>query len=220
VLGYRDGPDGDKALARALELAEGLVRRGPKRCAEVPLPAGLRRHAALLEARGYARAFVQYKMGRPAEPPPDAPPALDAELRWVDLEEEHVDAYRALTGAAFAGIAGSHAPPPDALRAVLLEAAIRPRLLLHEGRVAGVARLRLDGGGETGVIQLLARDPALRGRRLGDALLIEAMRALSARGARRYALEVNDANSAAIALYRRHGFEIEDEEPNYRIELG
>jgi ribosomal protein S18 acetylase RimI-like enzyme len=217
VLGYQDGAEGGRAVALALEIAEEIVRRGPRRRLEVPLPGGLRRHAPILEGRGYAPAFVQLRMARDAAPEPAAPPPLDEGFRWVDLEEEHVAGYHALAAAAFAGIQGSHVAEPGALRAALLEAPIRPRLLLREGRIAGIARIGRTG--EAGVIQLIGRDPALRGERLGDHLVVEAMRALRALGARRLELEVNADNGAAIALYRRHGFEVEDQEPTYRIEL-
>lgn len=216
VLAHRGGPDAGRVVERALELAEALVHRGPRRRLDVPLPRGLRQHAPQLAARGYAVAFLQLRMARPADTEPLAPPP-DPALRWLDLEEEHVDAYRAVAAAALTGLPGSHVPDPAALRAALLEAPIRPRLLFCEGRLAGLVRLGFTG--DIGVVQLLARDPALRGLGLGDRLLLEARRALHARGARHVELEVNAENPAAIALYQRHGFEVEDEEPTYRLEL-
>ena len=58
------------------------------------------------------------------------------------------------------------------------------------------------GAGE-GTVYMLFVDPALRGRRIGRALLEHAVAAFGAR-----ALDVNEENPAALGFYRRLGWEV------------
>jgi ribosomal-protein-alanine N-acetyltransferase len=53
----------------------------------------------------------------------------------------------------------------------------------------------------------LATNPDLRGRRIGERLLIFLIRAGIARGARRATLEVRESNIVAHSLYVKYGFE-------------
>jgi ribosomal protein S18 acetylase RimI-like enzyme len=56
-----------------------------------------------------------------------------------------------------------------------------------------------------------------RGQGLGSALLHATLEAASARGITRIELVVRADNAAAIALYERHGFELEGRLRNYMI---
>jgi GNAT superfamily N-acetyltransferase len=60
--------------------------------------------------------------------------------------------------------------------------------------------------GVLGAIQNIGIVPACRGRRLGEALLLQALRGMYASGLGRAVLEVTAHNTAAIQLYRRIGF--------------
>jgi GNAT superfamily N-acetyltransferase len=60
--------------------------------------------------------------------------------------------------------------------------------------------------GALGAIQNVGVLPALRGRGLGQALLLEALRGMYRSGLGRTVLEVTAQNEAAIRLYRRLGF--------------
>ncbi|MFT3772687.1 MAG: GNAT family N-acetyltransferase [Minicystis sp.] len=217
LLGFREREGSAEALGRALEAAEELVRRGPRRRLEVPLPAALQRHAPVLSARGYAIAFAYYHMARPAEAPPPAP--LPDGLRWVSATTADAEAMQALSAAAFAGVPGWYGAGVDAMRAMIAEAPIPPRLVRAGDRLVACARVGLDPGGEDGLIHSIARDPAFRGRGLGVPLLAEAMRTLHAAGARRFKLDVAAVNQRAIALYLRHGFVVTSEEPTYHKSL-
>src|SRR6185503_3434018 len=183
LLGFREREGSAEALGRALEAAEDLVRRGPRRRLEVPLPAALQQHAPVLSARGYAIAFAHYHMERPAEAPPPAP--LPDGLRWVSASTADAEAIQTLSAAAFAGVPGWYGAGVDAMRAIIAEAPIPPRLVRAGDRLVACARVGLDLGGKDGLIHSIARDPAFRGRGLGVPLLAEAMRVLHAAGARR-----------------------------------
>jgi ribosomal-protein-alanine N-acetyltransferase len=54
----------------------------------------------------------------------------------------------------------------------------------------------------------IAVDAAHRGRGVGEALMVHALRHAAAEGAERVHLEVRETNAAAIALYRRYGFQV------------
>jgi ribosomal protein S18 acetylase RimI-like enzyme len=217
LLGFREREGSAEALGRALEAAEDLVRRGPRRQLEVPLPEALQRYAPVLSAHGYAIAFACYRMERPAEAPP--PALLPDGLRWVSASPADAGAMQALSAAAFAGVPGWYGAGVDAMRAMIAEAPIPPRLVRAGDRLVACARVGLGPGGEDGLIYALARDPAFRGRGLGVPLLTEAMRALHAAGARRLKLDVAAVNRRAVELYLRHGFVVTSEEPTYRKSL-
>jgi ribosomal protein S18 acetylase RimI-like enzyme len=152
-------------------------------------------------------------MERPAEAPPPAP--LPDGLRWVSASTADAEAMHAMYASAFAGVPGWYGAGVDAMRTMIAEAPIPPQLVLADDRLVACARVGLAPGGEDGLIHSIARDPAFRGRGLGVTLLVEAMRALHAAGARRFKLDVAAVNRRAIELYLRHGFVITSEEPTY-----
>lgn len=63
--------------------------------------------------------------------------------------------------------------------------------------------------GNEGFVQRLAVDPARQGSGVGSALLLDGLRWLRRRGARRALVNTQRVNERALALYRRHGFELE-----------
>jgi ribosomal protein S18 acetylase RimI-like enzyme len=62
----------------------------------------------------------------------------------------------------------------------------------------------------SGFIKDVAVHQDWRGRGLGTALLLQAMRRLSSRGLRKVALKVVEENAVARRLYARHGFTATD----------
>lgn len=56
-------------------------------------------------------------------------------------------------------------------------------------------------------ITTIAVDPAQRGRKIGERLLLDLMEVGMNRGAERATLEVREHNAAAHGLYRKYGFE-------------
>jgi GNAT superfamily N-acetyltransferase len=73
-----------------------------------------------------------------------------------------------------------------------------------DGPCGSVQALRERGA--LGAIQNVGILPALRGRGLGQALLLEALRGMYHSGLGRAILEVTAQNEAAVRLYRRLGF--------------
>lgn len=213
ILAFRDGPQAEEVLQLALGAAEDLVRRGERSRLDVPLPAALAEYGAVLTGRGYAPAYHEYRMTRPA-PAAVAPAHGEG---WAEGRVEDAEALRDLALRAFATTPGWHGASLDEYRRQLHEATLAPRLLFRDGRLAGYTRVSLEDG--RGEIESIARDPALRGRGLGGQLLTEAMRLLVERGARELALEVVASNASALRLYQDHGFVIASAQTTYRLEL-
>jgi ribosomal protein S18 acetylase RimI-like enzyme len=84
-----------------------------------------------------------------------------------------------------------------------------------EGGVAGYALGALAAGSAEGWILSTAVHPAERGRGLARRLVERVAAVLAARGADEVRLTVEPENAAAIARYRRLGFEVVDEEADY-----
>src|SRR4029079_19121400 len=78
----------------------------------------------------------------------------------------------------------------------------------------GAARASAPGGGAHNPYPT-AIAPADRGRGLGRLLMEEAMRRLYREGASACFLEVNEANAAAVRLYRALVFEVVGERKGY-----
>jgi ribosomal protein S18 acetylase RimI-like enzyme len=74
-----------------------------------------------------------------------------------------------------------------------------------DGQAVGMVSASLPIDGTAEVISMWVAPPA-RGRGVGDALIEAALSWAGQRGACRVALDVRQANAAAVALYRRHGF--------------
>ena len=74
-----------------------------------------------------------------------------------------------------------------------------------EGEPVGMLSASLPVDGTAALISMWVAPPA-RGLGVGDALVHSALRWALEQGARRVVLDVRQANGAAIALYRRHGF--------------
>jgi ribosomal protein S18 acetylase RimI-like enzyme len=99
------------------------------------------------------------------------------------------------------------------------------RLLLVEaagGELAGMAAVYLDGGVKTrhvaDLVSVYVR-PGFRGRRLGDALIGEALAWCATAGVRIVRLGVGTGNARAIRCYRRCGFQVCGVQPE-AIRLG
>jgi [ribosomal protein S18]-alanine N-acetyltransferase len=64
-------------------------------------------------------------------------------------------------------------------------------------------------------IATIAVHPDFRRKGIGEQILLHALRAVQAEGARRAFLEVRAGNSAAQAMYKKYGFEITGVRPGY-----
>ena len=92
-------------------------------------------------------------------------------------------------------------------RAAILARIRRPHrlgLLWQDGEPAAAALCVRDG--DLAGIFAMRTVPRLRGRRLGQRVLLRLARWAADEGARRLYLQVEDDNAPAVALYRRLGF--------------
>ncbi|MFN6122208.1 MAG: GNAT family N-acetyltransferase [Actinomycetes bacterium] len=80
----------------------------------------------------------------------------------------------------------------------------RARVVMADGRVAGF--LVSGRAGRTGYVQRLAVDPTLHRRGLATALLRDSLRWMRRGRVRRAFVNTHVENTAALELYRRHGF--------------
>ncbi len=88
----------------------------------------------------------------------------------------------------------------------------------EDGRIIGYASvLPLDA--ESADVESIAVDPDYQGRGIGGILLEAIEREMIRRRYKRSVLEVRDKNEAAIAFYRRHGYDIVSHMPRYYHEL-
>ena len=71
-----------------------------------------------------------------------------------------------------------------------------------------VAAYLNDPGGEAGFVTSVSVEAQFQGTGIADALMHNCVRLAQERGFRRVELEVHDSNERAIALYRRHRFEV------------
>ncbi len=119
-----------------------------------------------------------------------------------DMREDDLPEVAAIEEASF--------PNPWPLEALRHELAQNPfcRAFVaeEEGRVAGYAYLWVIF--EQGHLINIAVHPRFRGRGLGEALLRRVLREAVGQGARAVHLEVRERNAPAIALYRKHGFQV------------
>ena len=126
---------------------------------------------------------------------PDRVARTDVRIRPMAATDH--DAVVALHEAAFPG---THTTGPA------LVVADDPRLVIEiDGAVAGYVAYEVQSD-NTGYIDFLAVDPAVRSHGLGGALVDHACVDLFGRGVRHAHLTVREANAAARALYARLGF--------------
>jgi ribosomal protein S18 acetylase RimI-like enzyme len=171
----------------------------------------------MLVAAGLPRAFGAFTMV--LDPLPGAPAGvpLPDGLAWVDLPPALVPALHATLGRAFATVPFAYVPSLAAFTARCALYPVPPRVLTDGTSVAAFVRVTLEG--EEGELAILGRDPGRRGQGLGAAAVIEGLRGLAERGARRVRLEVVADNRRALALYEATGFRAVAEMAVHRRQL-
>jgi ribosomal-protein-alanine N-acetyltransferase len=85
--------------------------------------------------------------------------------------------------------------------------------LTRKSRVIGYVGFRLEG--DDGHITTIAVRPDWRGRGFGDLLLEVALEEMLDRGAEVATLEMRPSNDVAYALYKKHGFRVEQRRRGY-----
>lgn len=200
-----------------VEAAEAFIARGPRAGLEVPLTAHTARWRAALEARGYRLAYTSYEMSTAERPPPPMPALPGPDWRWIPADAARAVEYHRVVGRAMGPVPGCYRADIDVFTRRIGEGE-PDDLLLCGARIAGFAAVGAPRDG-VGPVNTIGRDPDFRGRGLGPLLLARAMGRLAERGARRFALDVTASNAAALDLYRRHGFAIDEAVPVYRRRL-
>jgi len=135
--------------------------------------------------------------------PPDAGPELRRVRRgdWEIVAALDSRAFPPFWHLGTAGIAEArHATPSNRVRV-----AVAP-----SGAISGYAVSGRSGG--RGFLQRLAVDPGVQGRGLGTALALDGMRWMQSRGATTVLVNTQVDNDRALALYRRLGFRLLDEQ--------
>jgi ribosomal protein S18 acetylase RimI-like enzyme len=158
--------------------------------------------------------FKRYKMEADLALLPGA--VWPAGFRAVAWSAELLDAHADVLSRCFQGEVDSVVFPSlgslDGCRGLMAEIARRRAFIPEatwlavgpDGPCGSVQALRERGA--LGAIQNVGILPALRGRGLGQALLVEALRGMYHSGLGRAVLEVTAQNEAAVRLYRRLGF--------------
>jgi GNAT superfamily N-acetyltransferase len=158
--------------------------------------------------------FKRYRMeiGLAGLPAPDWPASFQAVAWRPDLLDAHADVLcRCFHGEVDAQVFPSLGNR-DGCAALMAEIARRRAFIPEatwllvgpEGACGTVQALRERG--VLGAIQNIGIVPSWRGRRLGEALLLQALHGMYASGLGRAILEVTANNDAAIRLYRKLGF--------------
>jgi GNAT superfamily N-acetyltransferase len=144
------------------------------------------------------------------------PPVWQAGFQALAWRPELLDAHADVLCRCFHGEVDAQVFPSlgnrDGCAALMAEIARRRAFIPEatwllvgpEGACGTVQALRERGA--YGAIQNIGIVPSWRGRRLGEALLLQALRGMYASGLGRAILEVTANNEAAIRLYRRLGF--------------
>lgn len=175
------------------------------------------------EKLGAAKARTEYGMALELGRGGDRTESAELEptglcLRPVGAAE--LDEAAALSAACFdEDAAGARA----FIEGCLAEPGREQYLAMDPSGAIGLAAAQLkpgaDGAAAEAMIFGVGVLPELRGRGLGRALMRTVLGMLGARGVRRVALEVDDTNVAALALYRSLGFVEENSMDYWRIEL-
>lgn len=158
--------------------------------------------------------YKRYKMEAPLDrlPPPAWPDGFQAVAWRPDLLDAHAEALCASFHDEIDAVVFPSLGHLDGCRALMNEL-VRRRAFIPEatwllfgpaGPCGSVQALRERG--HLGAIQNVGVLPGWRGRRLGEALLLQALHGMRQSGLGRAILEVTAENEAAARLYRRLGF--------------
>jgi ribosomal protein S18 acetylase RimI-like enzyme len=169
-----------------------------------------------LAAHGFARAFESCIMRRPASAaPPPRPPRPG--WRWSGLEQPLIAPLHAALREMFAGSPTLNLSPLSMFGRSAPALSPGWRVLVDGDRVAGAVSLVAHA--THGELRTLGRAPAYRGQGLGDHLLTEALRILTADRPVEIRLATELDNTPAVRLYHRFGFEIAERTPWWRLAL-
>jgi ribosomal protein S18 acetylase RimI-like enzyme len=136
---------------------------------------------------------------------------------WATVDAATVAAAHAALVEIFRNAPATTLPPLEEFRTSAVAAEPPWQALLDGSSIAGLVRLAVNES--VGEIRVLGRRPTLRGRGLGRVILDHALRVLAALDVGEVRLEVDGANTAAVALYQSFAFEITARTPWYRLDV-
>jgi ribosomal protein S18 acetylase RimI-like enzyme len=222
ILGVRAPLTAAQFARLVVEPAVAFVRAGDRLALHVPLDASLvpadGAEQALRDA-GFAHAYDSYRMRRDRSTPDQLIEALPDGWYWAALDEFRIaDAHASLLEM-FHGAPSFSLSPLAQFQKAVASGATTWRVLLDGHAIAGLVHVSFDeglDGRRRGEVRTIGRMPAYRGRGLGPLLLREGLRLL---GQVDIDLVVEAKNVAALALYRRFGFEPTAETPVFALKL-
>jgi len=213
VLGWDRAAPLDALLATVTPDALAIARAAGRARLSLSLPLGA---GGDLPAAGWAAEEGSYILERDRSPW-DSPP-LPAGARWEDLDRRGVPEHYEVVRAAFADDPGMMLPDLPAFTAACLGAALPVRVLRGGGKELAFSRVTLEEG-RVGYVASIGRAPEWRGRGLGAVALAEALRQLAPQPGGRFRLGVTATNTAAVALYLRAGFRVQETWQTWRRSL-
>lgn len=212
LLGQRV-PGLDRGAVNALlDAAEQVVRTGPCALLDVTIDAARAPWLPWLRERGFEEAYALFTMERPAAlPQVPARAPLAPGLGWQRLDEGLFADYHRVLSAAFASIPGASVAPLEEMIGWLAGSPQRPFVLVGDGRVVAYCHVAVhDTARGKGELRALGRDPLFHGHGLGDHIIRFGLAELARHGVGSMTLSVAARNTAALALYERHGFRTVD----------
>ncbi|MBI2254012.1 MAG: hypothetical protein HYU58_05290 [Proteobacteria bacterium] len=208
VVGLADGRMSTQLAADLLaELALRAVKLGAK-SNELAITPIWRSHRDVVAKAGYSRSYNDCDMiCRDPNWGPDLP--LPAGAAWHDAWPDWVEDYTDVLTTGFADVPGAFVPKPEEIKRYLQQSGIRARILIEGGKGIGLLRYTEPSS----YINAVVRAGGQKGRRIGQMVMDEARRCLVGgnRNAAPMTLTVVDVNTAAIELYRRCNFVVEQE---------
>ncbi|HVR62923.1 MAG TPA: GNAT family N-acetyltransferase [Polyangia bacterium] len=211
ILGARPGLPGAAFADGVLAPARAFARAGGRRVLHTARPTFVTDVDEVLARDGFTFAYEIVAMRRAHAALAPAEPTLPSGWRWAALDDALVEPAHVALGEMFRGMPAMTLPPLPAFRSGAFSPPPGYQLLMDGEAVAGLVRLSASGDG--GVVRVLGRVPAYRGRGLGRLLLDRGLRLLAAAGVRTVMLEVLAMNDRALALYRAFGFAVVEHTP-------
>jgi len=201
-------PDAEAAVSMLLASAYKTIRRfggHDQTVVGIGAQAEDERVLAALAGAGCHSSYCIIDMVRPQQ---EVLPTLGG-LRFRELREDNLGDYLAVHNAAFLGSPNGAQMTLEEVEEMRLET--RSSRYLQVGYAGGTpaAVLEVDVREKIGQIQAIGVAPALQRRGLGRETLARALQVLEEEGVTEAHLQVVDANTPAVQLYRACGFQVD-----------
>jgi GNAT superfamily N-acetyltransferase len=217
ILGARPDLPGRSLVDEVVAPAQAFARAVGRPALHIARPTFVIDVDEALARAGFAFAYETFAMVRSRANVDATEPTLPPGWRWVALDDALVPPVHAALEEMFRDAPGTTLPPLPVFRRGAFGSPPGYHVLLDGDTLAGL--VRASASGDSGVVRILGRARAYRGRGLGRLVLDRALRLLAAAGARSVMLEVSATNERALALYRAFDFEIFERTPTLAVSL-